>query len=182
MAENVQNLKKGLATTSLILGITSLVLALLWPIAFIAGTLAIIFGIIALSNIKKGVGTGKNLAVTGIITGSIAVVVAIILVLITIFVLPSTQGDLRDTTRRQDLATLDDKIAEYRAANGREFPAVQDIDLSELKIVKELGTEGEPTGSKAIIKFGETCAGVMAKATYSTHILLENGEHYCGGY
>lgn len=69
---------KGLAITSLVLGILSVLLCLYWFIALPIGIVAVVLGIMARS---KGVGGG--MALTGIITGALGAVLALILAILT---------------------------------------------------------------------------------------------------
>jgi len=70
---------KGLAITSLVLGILSIVLCCYWFIGGPAGIAALITGLQAR---KRGVANG--MALTGIITGVIGIVLAIIAVILTL--------------------------------------------------------------------------------------------------
>jgi hypothetical protein len=65
---------KGMAITSLILGIVSVALCLYWFIALPAGIVAVVLGVMAR---KRGVGAG--LALAGIITGAIGAVLGLII-------------------------------------------------------------------------------------------------------
>lgn len=68
--------KKGLCIAAMVLGIVSIVLCCLYGISIICGILAIIFGIIGLKSV------GRGMAISGIITGAIGIFISI-----TIFVL-----------------------------------------------------------------------------------------------
>jgi len=68
---------KGMAITSMILGIVSLALCLYWFIALPAGIVAVVLGVLAR---KRGVGAG--LALAGIITGAIGAVFALIIAIL----------------------------------------------------------------------------------------------------
>ena len=69
----------GMAIASLVLGICGISL------------LAIIFGIVALNQIKKSNGflTGKGMAIAGIILGSIAIVISIIVIVAVVVAAPT---------------------------------------------------------------------------------------------
>ena len=58
--------------------IASLVLGIVW-VCGIGAVLAVIFGIIALRRVKRGVGAGKGMAITGVILGSLGVLVGAVL-------------------------------------------------------------------------------------------------------
>src|ERR1035437_5368258 len=68
---------KGMAITSMILGIVSVALCLYWFIALPAGIVAVVLGVIAR---KRGVGAG--LALAGIITGAIGAVLGLIMMIL----------------------------------------------------------------------------------------------------
>jgi len=63
--------KSGFAITSLVLGIASFIPL----VGLLLGLLAIIFGIIAKSKIKKGIYSGKGLSTSGIILGVLGIIV-----------------------------------------------------------------------------------------------------------
>ena len=70
--------KKGFCIASLVLGIVALVFFCLWYISIPCGILAIIFGILGIKTINKG------MAIAGLITGSIGLVIST-LILIALF-------------------------------------------------------------------------------------------------
>ena len=77
MAEQstTQNNSNGLAVASLVLGIISVPLFLLWFISVPAGILAIIFGAIALKS------PGRNMAIAGLVTGCVGISLIVLFVL-----------------------------------------------------------------------------------------------------
>lgn len=62
--------KKGLCIASMVLGIVSLVLFCLWYISIPCGILSIIFGIVGIKTIDKG------MAIAGIVTGAIGLFIS----------------------------------------------------------------------------------------------------------
>lgn len=72
--------KKGMAITSMVLGIVSIVIAILWFIAAPVAIAAIILGIISLVK-KQG---GKGMSITGIVTGAVTVFIIVPLILVTV--------------------------------------------------------------------------------------------------
>ena len=64
-------LPKGLAIASLVLGVGGL--PVLGVFGSIAGVLAVIFGAIALKKCRNGTGSGRGMAIAGIITGAVTV-------------------------------------------------------------------------------------------------------------
>ena len=67
--------RKGFGIAAMVLGIVSLVFFCLWYISISCAILAVIFGILGVKS------TGKGMAITGIVTGSIGLVVTIIIVI-----------------------------------------------------------------------------------------------------
>jgi NADH:ubiquinone oxidoreductase subunit 6 (subunit J) len=70
--------KNGLSIAALVLGIISIPAALTVWIGAICGVLAIVFGIIGLSQARKGRANKRALAVTGLITGVIGLVLSVV--------------------------------------------------------------------------------------------------------
>lgn len=71
---------KGLAITSLVLGIASVVLAIVWFVSIPLAITAIVLGIVSL--VKKR--AGKGMSITGLVTGAVTLFVIIPLVLLTV--------------------------------------------------------------------------------------------------
>ena len=67
--------KKGLCIASLVLGIVSLVLFCIWYLSIPCGILAIIFGVLGIKSMNKG------MAVAGLVTGAIGLLVSMIVVI-----------------------------------------------------------------------------------------------------
>ncbi len=91
--ENTENIKtekqkedkKGFCIASLVLGIVTLIFFCIWYISIPCGILAIIFGILGIKSVNKG------MAIAGLITGSIGLVVST-LILIFLFIVGFTIG------------------------------------------------------------------------------------------
>ena len=64
---------QGLATASMVLGIIS-VIPCFWCICPACAVLAIVFGAVALSNVRNGSGAGEGMARAGLICGIVALV------------------------------------------------------------------------------------------------------------
>lgn len=79
----------GLAITSMVLGIVSVIIAIIWFIALPIGITAIILGIIALLKHRSG----RGMSITGVVTGSVSLFVAAVIIFIAI--LSYTNGMLR---------------------------------------------------------------------------------------
>lgn len=67
--------KKGFCIASLVLGIVALVFFCLWYISIPCGILAVIFGILGIKTINKG------MAMAGLITGAIGLVISTLIVI-----------------------------------------------------------------------------------------------------
>ncbi len=76
ISKQTKNKRSGWAIASICLGIVSLIPA----IGFILGILAVVFGFISFSQIKKNKLEGKGLAITGIILGFVGIAISLILV------------------------------------------------------------------------------------------------------
>lgn len=66
----------GMAVTSMVLGIISLVIGWIWGLGILLGGLAVLFGIVAKRKCKRGEAGGGSMAVTGIVTGLIGAVIS----------------------------------------------------------------------------------------------------------
>jgi hypothetical protein len=68
----------GKALSSMIVGIVSVLLCFYWFIALPGGIVAVILGVLSRKEIAQGNGTNGGMAMTGIITGALAVVLGLI--------------------------------------------------------------------------------------------------------
>ncbi len=69
----------GLGTASLVVGIVSVVLFCLWPLAIILGILAVVFGLIARGRARRGEATNAGQALAGIICGGVGIILATVI-------------------------------------------------------------------------------------------------------
>lgn len=76
VTEEPKKEKKGFCIASMVLGIVALVFFCIWYISIPCGILAIIFGILGIKTINKG------MAIAGLITGSIGLVVSTLIIII----------------------------------------------------------------------------------------------------
>jgi hypothetical protein len=72
----------GMGTASLVLGIISVVVFCLWPVAIIVGVLAVIFGVVGRRKVRRGEATNGGMALTGLICGLVGVVLGIVLLVV----------------------------------------------------------------------------------------------------
>jgi hypothetical protein len=74
--------RNGMGTAALVLGIVALVLVVLLlfaPVGAFLGLLALLFGIFGLIRVNRGEADNRGQAVTGLITGAIALLVGVVL-------------------------------------------------------------------------------------------------------
>jgi membrane-bound ClpP family serine protease len=72
--------QNGLGTTGMVLGIVALVLVVLIlfsPLGVLLGLAAVIFGILGIGRVNRGEADNRGQAVTGIVTGALALVVGL---------------------------------------------------------------------------------------------------------
>ncbi|MFD0317561.1 DUF4190 domain-containing protein [Streptomyces flavalbus] len=79
-------LSNGMGTAGLVLGIVASVLFCLWPLAFILGLLAVVFGAIGRKKAARGEADNGGQALAGIICGVVGMVLAVGLGAVVIFV------------------------------------------------------------------------------------------------
>ena len=68
--------KKGFCIASMVLGIVALVFFCLWYISIPCGILAIIFGILGVKSVNKG------MAIAGLVTGTIGLIISTLIIII----------------------------------------------------------------------------------------------------
>lgn len=85
VAEEPKKEKKGFCIASMVLGIVALVFFCIWYVSIPCGILAIIFGILGIKTIHKG------MAIAGLITGFIGLVISTLIVIL-LFIFGITVG------------------------------------------------------------------------------------------
>ncbi|MEU3249545.1 DUF4190 domain-containing protein [Streptomyces sp. NPDC006997] len=78
-------LSNGMGTAGLVLGIVASVLFCLWPLAFILGLLAVVFGAIGRKKAARGEADNGGQALAGIICGAVGMVLAVGLGAVVVF-------------------------------------------------------------------------------------------------
>ena len=91
----------GLAVTSMILGIISLLCFCAWYISIPLAIIAIVLGVIAKNQADRGQAGGRGMAVAGLVLGSIGVLLAIIMVVIYFTAGPALQNKLMIWQKQQ---------------------------------------------------------------------------------
>jgi len=72
--------RNGMGTTALVVGVVALVLAALlifFPIAFVLGILAVIFGAVGIRRADRGEANNRGHAIAGLVCGAVAFVLAV---------------------------------------------------------------------------------------------------------
>lgn len=87
--------RNGIGTVALVLGIVGLVLSL-FVIGALPGILAIIFGVIGLSRVRRRQATNRGAALTGVITGVLSLVVAIVVAVTVVSIFKTEFRKFRD--------------------------------------------------------------------------------------
>lgn len=169
---------KGLAITSLILGIIALLLVLIWFISVPTAIVALVLGIVYLVK-RKGIKGGKGMAIAGIVLGAVALLVGLLMTALLFISMPNLQSSSRDTARRNDLGMLSSQIVLYRTNNRGALPEVSRLDTDELTEVKDVVSEGTPTQSIATYEIGADCDGTPSEGSYNLRVQLETGTEYC---
>lgn len=75
-------LRMGKAITSLILGLSSIFLCLCWFITIPTSVVAIILGVLAQRDVKRGTGGGNGMAIAGMVLGIVGVIASIVAIFI----------------------------------------------------------------------------------------------------
>lgn len=109
----------GLAITSMVLGIVSCLC--MGPLA---GIPAIILGIIALSKVKAGVGEGKGMAITGVVTGFLGSTIIFIAILSAMLLpaLSQAKENARRISCASNLKGIGLALRMYSMDNNEQFP------------------------------------------------------------
>lgn len=170
---------KGLAITSMVLGISSIVLFLLWFISVPAAIVGLVLGIVALA--KKY--AGRGMAIAGVILNAVTLLFVVGFFLLAIIALPALQTSQRDTARKNEVITLQSSITAYTADHRGQMPAAQDINTTGLTYITSIIEEGVPTTSTAVYQVGVSCDGQPTSArSASITVLLESGGEFCADY
>lgn len=91
----------GLGITALILGILAIITSFFVFGGYLFGIPAIIVGAIGSSKAKKGRATGRGMAITGIVTGVIALLISIGLTIFTVFLFQAADfGSLQECVQQ----------------------------------------------------------------------------------
>lgn len=107
--------RNGLGLAALIVGIVSLLLAIIPGVGLI-GVVAVVLGVIALVRVRRGVATNRGVSITGVVLGGLAVVAAVVwLVVIFVFLGSDTfQGftDCAQLPTAQQQQCLEDSLGQ----------------------------------------------------------------------
>ncbi|MFF3320280.1 DUF4190 domain-containing protein [Streptomyces sp. NPDC003035] len=103
-----QEPRNGLGVAALVIGIVGLLVALvpfLFWLGAVLGVLALVFGIIGIGKAGKGEATNKGSAVTGVVTGALAVVVSIVWVAVLATAVKDVADEIEKETEKLESAT-----------------------------------------------------------------------------
>ncbi|MHA5051708.1 DUF4190 domain-containing protein [Streptomyces sp. SD15] len=81
----------GVGTAALVLGIVAAAMFCLWPLAIVAGILAVIFGVIGRRKARRGEATNPGHALAGIICGAVGIVLGVAFASL-LFLVPDDDG------------------------------------------------------------------------------------------
>ncbi|MEU7280013.1 DUF4190 domain-containing protein [Streptomyces sp. NPDC045431] len=110
---------RGMAIAALVTGVLSLLLFWLWFVGVPLAIAAIVLGVIAMRRARQGRATGKGMAITGLVLGSLAVVGTAILIAVGVSILNSDSG--RDFQACVDKAQTESARQECADDFGREL-------------------------------------------------------------
>lgn len=108
----------GFAIAALVLGI----LGFLWIVPVLGSLLGVIFGIVALGQIKQGKGGGRGLAHAGLWLGAASLVLTILIGVGIFIALPALQRTSRDATRQAEVESTRTILERYNFEYGQ-YPA-----------------------------------------------------------
>jgi membrane-bound ClpP family serine protease len=112
--------QNGLGTAALVLGVVGLVLVILIlfsPLGVVLGLLAVIFGILGIMRVNRGEADNRGQAVTGLVTGAVALVVGLFLAISIGTFFATNVNDFRQFGRCMENANSDQE----RRACGEEL-------------------------------------------------------------
>ncbi|MGW2858527.1 DUF4190 domain-containing protein [Streptomyces sp. NPDC001205] len=94
--------RNGLGTAALVIGAISTFVAFLpflfW-IAWILGIVGLVFGLVGLSNVRKGLATNRSSALGGTVLGGVSILLAVVGLIITATMVRSAVDEVRDSGR-----------------------------------------------------------------------------------
>jgi len=164
-----------MAIAALILGI----LGFVWVLPIIGSILAIIFGSIALGQIKQGKGAGRGMAYAGLWLGITSIVLTLLAMVVIIAAIPALQRSTRNTADMDKKAQMDSVVTQlevYYAEKGY-YPAQLSDISSSLSDTAWIYT-ASPSGCVG------TAAAVAANpdapvcTDYTVAVMLNDGSEY----
>ncbi len=164
---------KGHSTASLVLGILAIIASLTILFGALFGILAIIFGAKSLKTL------GRKKAISGIVMGSIGIVLSLLMILIIMLAIPALQKSQRDSARRNDVSILASDVVSYQTNNRGQYPSADNLETSNLILVKYVTSTGKPTTDTAIYATGLYCDGTSSEQAFSITVSLESSSTYC---
>lgn len=146
MAQEKKNYQ-GFAVTSMVLGISSIVLVL-W-LGFVLGILAIIFGAIVLKRVKR-----NGMAITGLITGIVGTVLSLLVFALIIFTFITSVNEPTNSSTAADAYTVEQQ-AELFWVNEGYYPSYSQLEAEASKEGVEIDDESSTADIIYIPCYGE---------------------------
>lgn len=172
----------GVATAALVLGI----LGFVWVLPVIGSILGIVLGIVALNQIKKGKGTGRGMAHTGLWLGVAGLVIQVLIVAAVVaFSVSGVRQKAADSQRKIDLTIVRSQLETYYADKGY-YPG-RLTDMPSFSVPSTPPPVGEAPYSYAPTPSGcesplDASAAVETNAVmctgYTIKVTLEDGTEY----
>jgi len=164
-----------LATAALILGI----LGFIWILPIIGPILAIIFGAIALSQIKQGKGTGKGMAYAGLWLGITSLALSLLVGILIFATVPALQRNARnteDSKRRAELNSVVMILEQYHAEKG--FYPAQLGDIAPSILDQVYIYEPSPIGCVGTSEEIVASPNAPVCTNYRVKVILNDGSEY----
>ncbi|HSK21900.1 MAG TPA: DUF4190 domain-containing protein [Egicoccus sp.] len=101
----------GVAVAALVIGILSL-LTSWFVIGGLGGVIALVLGLVALGRIKRNRSGGRGMAITGVVTGALAIIVAIVVVIIGVSFFGDAAAEYEECLQTNSREVCDQQLEE----------------------------------------------------------------------
>lgn len=164
-----------LAVAALILGI----LGFLWILPIVGSILAIIFGAIALSQIKQGKGIGRGMAHAGLWLGVSSLVLSVVIAAVVIAAIPALQRSAQNTadaTKKAELDGVVTMLESYHTQKGY-YPATLG-DIAPAIFDSVYRYEPNPSGCVGTPETVAAHPDMSLCSRYTVAVTLSDGSDY----